>query len=203
MSRQIESAAYHEAGHMTAAIVQAMPIRAKGLHVDMAGNGVAYYFDRPESDLGMTPLDMRERKLTIIALFAAHPAQLRFYPECQQNGWSKDLVRIETLSRQMHYSDEEGQIAIRKDLRDRANKLIDKHWLIVEGLAKTLLGKSGTPMSLEEINGGWGVGPMERFMSGLEIVEFFAKHNIRAKIVSDDARDYDSTQDVPHYDSLA
>lgn len=31
MSKQIESAAYHEAGHITAAVVQAMPIRASGI----------------------------------------------------------------------------------------------------------------------------------------------------------------------------
>jgi hypothetical protein len=40
-------------------------------------------------------------------------------------------------------------------------------------------------------------------MHSPEIVEFFARHNIAVKVVGDDARNYDSTQDVPHYDSLA
>ncbi len=86
MSREVEGGAYHEAGHVTAAVVQAMPLRQAGLHVDLHGHGCANYFDRPNSDPGMTQLDHRERKLTIVALYAAHVAQLRFYPECDKTG---------------------------------------------------------------------------------------------------------------------
>jgi len=58
VSKQFESAAYHAAGHMTAAVVHSMPIREAGTYVDLRGNGVAKYFDRSEEKLGMTLLDM-------------------------------------------------------------------------------------------------------------------------------------------------
>jgi hypothetical protein len=74
VSKHNRSAAYHEAGHITAAIVQAMPINPRGIFVDLGGHGVANYFCREPGDLGMTPTDFRERKLTIIALFAGHVA---------------------------------------------------------------------------------------------------------------------------------
>jgi hypothetical protein len=194
---QIESAAYHEAGHMTAAIVQAMPIRATGLHVDLCGHGCADYFERSVGDLAETDDDQRERKCTIIALYAGHAAQLKVYPECQQGGWINDLQKIQGLICEMHPSGD-----TQEEWRHRAEKLVDDHWPIIEELAKTLLSKSCTFMSHEDAR--WGIGPLKRHMPGLEIVEFFARHNIRVKIVGDDVRNYDSTQDVPpHYDSLA
>jgi hypothetical protein len=193
--KQIESAAYHEAGHMTAAAVQAMPIRATGLHVDLCGNGCADYFERSLGDLAVTDVDQRERKCTIIALCAGHAAQLKFYPECQQGGWINDLQKIQGLICEMHPSGD-----TQEEWRHRAEKLVDDHWPIIEELAKTLLSKSCTFMTPED---AWGIGPLKRQMPGPEVVELFARHGIRAKIVSDDARDYDSTLDVPHYDSLA
>jgi hypothetical protein len=202
VSKQIESAAYHEAGHIIAAVVQAMPIRASGMYVDLSGCGVANYFDRPESDLEMTALDMIERKRTIIALYSAHPAQLRFYPEVEKSGWMKDLVRIGTLSRQLHPTDEDAQIAVRKELLNRAERLVDKFWPIVEELATALLAKSPTPMPPEEIAVKWGTGPV-RNLSGSEIAGHFAKHNIHAIILDQITQRYESTQAVPHYDSLA
>jgi hypothetical protein len=201
-SKQVESAAYHEAGHMTAAIVQGMPIREKGLLVDLHGNGCANYFERPATDSGMTLHDMRERKFTIIALFSAHAAQLRYYPECLRNEWSNDLIKISTLSRQIHPADEAAEIAVRKELRVRANLLVDRYWLLIEELANVLLAKPYTLLSQEEF-WEWGQGPTARHMSGHEVRQLFAKHSIPAKIVDDNVRDYDSTQDVPPYDSLA
>jgi hypothetical protein len=200
--KQIESAAYHEAGHMTAAVVQGMPIRAAGLYVDLLGHGVANYFDRSEKDLGTTPLDIKELKLTMIALFAGQVAQVKFFPECDQSGWWKDLIRIGTFSRQLHPSDENLQISSRREFRERAKNLIDKHWTIVEELGKALLAKPSCPMPPEESAEPWGFGEV-RHMTGEEVVEFFARHKVRTKIVDDATRDYDSTQDVPHYDSLS
>jgi hypothetical protein len=199
MSKQIESVAYHEAGHMTAAVVQSMPLRESGLHVDLNGHGSADFFARPEGDLGMTEADDRDRKFTIIALQSAHMAQLRFYPDCQQDAWQHDLGRIERLTREMYTTGEEGQIAIARS-KERAKRLVDDHWPIIAELAKTLLSKACTPMSHEDTR--WGSGSTKHHMRGAEIVEFFAAHNIPAKVI-DDGVIYDSTQDVPHYDSLA
>jgi hypothetical protein len=202
LAKHIASAAYHEAGHMTAAVVQAMPIRASGLYVDFQGCGVANYFERPVADLGMTELDLKERKLTIIALFAGQIAQLKFYPACDSNGWTNDLSKIHTLCRQLQSKDEEAQIKIREDLRERTKKLIDKFWPIVEELAKALLAKPCSAMPPEEIKVGWGKGEV-RHISGQEVVALFARHNVTAKIVDDATQAYNSTLDTPHYNSLA
>jgi hypothetical protein len=202
LSKQIESAAYHEAGHMTAAVLQAMPVRAGGLYVDLRGCGVANYFDHSEADSAATPDDMRERKLTIIALFAAHAAQTRFYRECDQSGWDRDRARIKILSARIYSADEEARTEICNELWKRATELIDKHWPIVEELAKALLAKPCIPMPPEESAVGWGNGQV-RHLSGSEVVDFFAGHGIAAKVVNDGTKYYDSTQDVPHYDSLA
>jgi hypothetical protein len=199
---QIESAAYHEAGHITAAVVQAMPIRASGLYVDLLGCGVANYFERPLTDLGMTDLDTKERKLTIIALFAGQVAQLKFYSGCDSSGWTNDLSNINTLCRQLQPVDEEAQNEIREDLRERTKKLINTFWHVVEELAKALLAKPCFSMPAEEVKSGWGHGEV-RNISGKEIVALFARHKIRAKIVTDGTQAYDSTRDVPHFDSLA
>jgi hypothetical protein len=200
---QINSAAYQEAGHMTAAVLQAMPIRSKGLYIDLYGHGVANYFDRPETDLGMTALDIRERKLTIIALFAAHPAQQRFFAGCEKVGWFKDLTRITALSQQICPSDEIAQAAVRRDLLGRATKLVDLHWHIIQKLAETLLATPCIPIPSEEITVGWGTGPEVRHMGGNDIVDFFSGYKIPAKVVDDSTSSYDSSRDVPYYDSLA
>jgi hypothetical protein len=51
MSKDVESAAYHEAGHIVAAVVQKMPIRQAGIDVDLCGCGCAYYFHREVGDI--------------------------------------------------------------------------------------------------------------------------------------------------------
>jgi hypothetical protein len=203
MTKQFDSAAYHEVGHVTAAVVQAMPLRQSGLYIDLFGHGVAKYFERPLSDLGMTDLDHRERKFTMIALYAAHMAQLRFCPEADRNGWADDMGKIRTFSRQMYQNDESAQIALQEEMQQRAKRLVDRYWPIIDELAEILLAKPCTQMSQEDINLKWGCGSLVRHMSGNEIVEFFNKHAIRAKVVDDNVSGYDSTQDKPIYDSLA
>jgi hypothetical protein len=196
--QQVESAAYHEAAHMTAAIVQGMPIRLTGVHIGEYGHGCSDYFDRPVGDLGLSNIDEVERKRTIIALFAAHAAQVRFYPDCDRTGWGHDLTKMRKLMLEMHPG---GNQQAQDDLEARAKKLVNAHWGIIEGLAKTLLSKPLVPMLGDET--AWGIGPFKRTVSGAELVEFFADRNIKAKIVNDDVRNYDSTRDQPPYDSLA
>jgi hypothetical protein len=103
----------------------------------------------------------------------------------------------------MYHDDELAQIEVQFEMKQRAEKLVDAHWPIIEELAKGLLAKPSMPMTQETINARWGIGPVERNINGEELVAFFAKHNIKAKIVDDTIHSYDSTQDVPHYNSLA
>jgi hypothetical protein len=200
MSQQFDSAAYHEAGHITAAVVQAMPLREKGVHVDLDGNGKAFYFEKLTADSGMTESDHRERKVSIISIYAAHMAQLKFYPACEQSGWREDTQKIRAFARWISQNDIEQQ-QLEEDLRARAKKLVDVHWPMIEEFAQTLLAKPCTPMSQEDYR--WGTGGFKRHMPGAEIVEFFARRGIHTKVVGDDVLNYDSTHDIPHYDSLA
>jgi hypothetical protein len=87
-------------------------------------------------------------------------------------------------------------------MKKRAEVLVNKFWPIIEELATTLLSKPCTPMP-EKDTAVWGMGTVKRNMLGSEIVELFSRHNIRAVVVTDDVRDYDSTRESPHYDSLA
>lgn len=46
ISKYVQSAAYHEAGHATVAALQGMPLQQGGIHVDSEGSGVSYYWHR-------------------------------------------------------------------------------------------------------------------------------------------------------------
>jgi hypothetical protein len=201
MSKQVESAAYHEAGHIVAAVLQAMPLRETGVHVDLYGHGCADYFQKVPEDVDTTDLDNRERKLTMIALFAAHMAQLKFYPDCESDGWVNDLARIRIFAGQIYPNDPLAQLEVQQQMRQRASKLVDKHWPLIEELAKTLLAKPYAAMSPDDMK--WGIGKYKRNMLGKEIKDFFSERGIAAKVIGDDVRNYDSTQDPPYYDSLA
>ncbi|HEY0703931.1 MAG TPA: hypothetical protein VGD60_14275 [Candidatus Acidoferrales bacterium] len=196
MSRRENSVAYHEAGHITAAVVLAMPIETTGLQIDLCGHGCAGYFSRLTGDLAVTEVDLREREFTIITLYAAHTAQLRFDPDCRQDNWRSDLEKAKALVRELHSTQNE-EVAAHDSLRRRAAKLVGDHWPIIAELATVLLSKACVPLSQEDTK--WGMGSHKRQMMGAEIVEFFAQHNIRAKIIHDSKARYDSTQDTPPY----
>jgi hypothetical protein len=198
MSKQVESTAYHEAGHMTAAVVQGMPIRVTGLHVDLHGHGCADYFDREPGDPATNDVDQVERKRTIIALYAAHEAQRKFYPEVFVGSWLYDLSKIQMLIDEMGLDKQQAQ-AVRDDLNARAAMLVERFWALIEDLAKALLSKDRTMRLAEDT---WGSGTEKQQMSGSEVVEFFARQGIPAQVVGDGDRNLDSTQIVPFYDSL-
>lgn len=199
MSKQVESAAYHEAGHLTAAVVQGMPIRTLGLDVDLYGNGCANYFQREPGDSSNTVLDETERKRTIIALYSAHAAQLRFYPSASQGGWSDDFRRIRQLTNEMDLDQTQAQV-LQEDLRKRASRLVEKFWAVIEELAKEVLSKPCVPLLATE---SWGLGDQKRNLPSAEIIEIFKRHGTTAHVIADCVKKVDSTQHPPHYDPLA
>ena len=76
LARQAESAAYHEAGHVVAAVIQHMPLRERGLHVDTEGSGISYYWHRLPGNPGSSHQDQLEREQTIIAIYAGWASQM-------------------------------------------------------------------------------------------------------------------------------
>ena len=119
LPKKFDSAAYHEAAHVTAAVVQAMPLRATGIHVDLYGNGCAEYFDRAAGDFGQTERDKIERMRTVIALFAGQIAQLKFCSDCDRSGWGSDLAKIRNLLSEMY---PEGSKEVEDELRAKAER---------------------------------------------------------------------------------
>jgi len=75
-----DSAAYHEAGHMTAAVVQAMPIQPRGMHVDVDRRGIAHYWMRTPGDKANLLIDQIERKRSIVTLYAGWISERTFCP---------------------------------------------------------------------------------------------------------------------------
>ena len=198
MLNQVASAAYHEGGHMTAAVVQGMPIRVTGLHVDLNGNGSADYFHREPGDFATDFVDQIERRRTIIALYAAHEAQRKFYPEVSTDGWTHDLFKVDKLIEEMGLDKQEAQVT-REDLKARAGRLVEKFWTEIEDLAKTLLSRNCVARLPEDT---WGTGSEKRQIPGIEVAEFFRRHGIPAQVVPDGFGNFESKQIVSFYDSL-
>jgi len=205
LSEYRNSAAYHEAGHMSAAVLQGMPLQDRGLHVDPNGRGIAYYWQREPGDPGMTEQDQIERKRTIVAIYAAHIAQEKVFPDCPEHGWTKDRDTVRKLLVEMHPNDTEARGQTASEMWDRAEKLVALYWNIIEAQAKALLAKSWTPQPPVEIQENWSQGEAttEKQMTGAEIVAFFEGFGIPAAIRQLSQGTCDSTTLAPYYDSLA
>ena len=176
-ARYIESAAYHEAGHITAAVIQEMPLRERGIHVDLKGSGISLYWRRTPGNLENTEQDRIERELTITAVFAGWVAQKTFFPDTPESDWDGDRREVGLLLDEMYSNDVNARTASQAELWEKASKLVAQHWSGIESLAKTLWAKPTTQQSPAEIAQNWSHGQttLEKCMSGSEVVEFFKK----------------------------
>ncbi len=184
----LESTAYHEAGHTTAAVLQRMPLRERGIHVDMEGSGVSYYRHRSPGDPRRSREDQLEREQTIIALYSGIAAQRKFFPECpDEEAWSSDMATIRAVVEEMHPAELTAGSATLIDLQERAEQLVADNWSTVERLASTLLAKDNTALPEIEIQEGWSRGKKatEKFMPSAEIVEFFERLGIAVLVLPD------------------
>jgi hypothetical protein len=182
----LKSTSYHEAGHTTAAVLQRMPLRERGIHVDMEGSGVSYYCHRLPGDPGRTRKDQLEREQTIIALYSGIAAQKKFFPQCpDEESWTSDMVTIRSLLEEMHPTDVAARSAAQTDLQASAEKLVADNWPLIDELASTLLKKQNTPLPANEVQEGWSRGTkgIEKFMPGSEIKEFYEKFGIVVSIL--------------------
>jgi hypothetical protein len=183
-ARYIESAAYHEAGHVTAAVVQKMPLQEHGVHIDVKGNGITYYWHRTPGDLENTEQDRVERELTISAIYAGQAAQQKVFPDCPDTNWANDRREISVLLDEMNLPNAETRTAMEATLWERACKLVNEHWSLIESLAKALLAKPTTVQPLIEIQRNWSHGQtnLEKWMDGSEIVQFFKKMGVSCNV---------------------
>lgn len=189
-ARYIDSAAYHEAGHMTAAADQGMPLSSHGIHIDPQGNGISYYWHREPGDPTNSPRDQEERERTIVALYAGRIAQQKFFPDAPQEAWEADDGKIEALLDEMCTAD---RSAIAARLLEQARGLVERRWHVIEALAGALLAKPLSPQSERETHKNWsrGQSSVEKRMSASEVAEFFNNFRIQTSIVPDSVGNYD------------
>jgi hypothetical protein len=177
-----ESAAYHEAGHVTAAVLQRLPLQAGGIHIDLEGCGISYYCHRVPGDLRNSNEDHLEREKTIIALFAAWAAQRTFLPTFEEcDFWDSDKATADALLREMQSPAPEDADAA---LWASAKRLVELNRTIIDELAKSLLDKSITPMPESEVQMGWSSSKTrrEKCMSCTEVVSFFKRFGIECLV---------------------
>lgn len=160
---------------MTAAVVQAMPIQPRGIHVDAARKGVSHYWMRNPGDLTSSVKDILERKRSVATIYAAWIAERKFYPSCPDDGWGNDRDKVRLLLEEIHGGDCERRRATAEDLWHRAEKLVDEFYPVIEALAKTLLAKPFQILPAEERNAQppWTDVAEGRSMSGDEVRAFY------------------------------
>lgn len=191
------NAAYHEAGHVTAAVLQDMHLRDRGIHVDSRGSGISYYCHRSPGDPANSAIDQLERERTIIALFAGIISQKKFLLEHPgKEAWASDRATICALLEELHPSDPAARSAAQNDLEERAERLVSQNWKVIEDLVSALLAKAYTPMPPIEIAEGWSrdKARIEKSMCGSEVVGFFKQFQIAALIRREEVEPLDEVR---------
>jgi len=184
ISKYVQSAAYHEAGHATVAALQGMPLQQGGIHVDSEGSGVSYYWHRSPGSPARLSSDQLERQRTVIALYAGWISQTKYFEDadCPQDAWASDRTTICKLLEEMHPTHPAARSAAQVELRSKAGEIVSQNWLAIGRLASALLAKPETPQPPTEIAAGWSQGKrkVERWMRGSEVAELLRKFGIPA-----------------------
>jgi hypothetical protein len=178
----VNSAAFHEAGHVVIAALQGLWLRARGMHVDLEGNGIAYYGHRLPGDLSNSAEDQQEREKTIVALHAGRIAQVRVFPECPDANWAGDENVVRALLDEMYTSDLNVRSAAAQRLQQQAQELVRGHWAPIHSLATELLSKPSTEQPPIEIEENWSHGKtrLERWIPASEVVQILRSYGIVA-----------------------
>jgi len=173
LAQNARSAAYHETGHMVAAVLQGLPLRDAGIHIDLEGSGVSYYCHRLPGNQVTSEIDTVEREKTTIAIYAAWVAQKKHFPDCEDgDSWESDRTVVTGLLRELKPASPK---VTQRMLWERAEQLVQANWPTIEGLALDLLAKPVMALTQLEFNKGWSKGTkmQERSMSRAEVETFF------------------------------
>jgi hypothetical protein len=173
----VESCAYHEAGHIVIAAVQAIPLRQRGIRIDEVGNGLAcYHFRVPDgsSNLGRN----EEREKTIRATKAGYLAQKKFYPECRPASAHFDVDAVRKLLDEMYPGSASFDAHTR--LHAEAITLIEEHWDAIKATGEALWSKEWKYQALAERR--WSLQLREKSIEGPEILSLLKRFNIAANI---------------------
>jgi hypothetical protein len=168
------AAAYHEAGHVVAAVTQGLPLQPDCIHLSTTGVGIACIFQRNPGDLALSADDTEERERTIKLLKAGYLAGVRADPFHDLVRASDDRCKEQALLGEM-YKDDVLRAAENERLKSEATVLVEKNWPAIDAIAKRVLALPLTARSVEA-TAIWdeSEGPYERLMSGREIAEILA-----------------------------
>ena len=180
------AAAHHEAGHIVIAAVSELRLRATGIILDAAAEGLACYCNDPKGSDAM-------RKRILAATFAGFYAEKRCreqYGLCpRQEDWLSMGDGWEANRLLMGISDEnliEGSVAITGDEAKRqSRKLVAENWPTIESVAKALLAKEWGPMPEFKSEDQWSKETTVKQLRGEEIVGILAQCDIRPVCVSE------------------
>lgn len=180
--KYVESAAYHEAGHITIAAAQQIPLKERGIRIDQKGSGVSNYkVAKPNGTANAGPDAKREK--TIQSTQAGYIAQakyyLRFFDRLPESGSSSDTDGINGLVEEM-YSDRNACEDAKAKLFKEAEQLVEQHWQAIEALAQTLLKKEWTSQAPPSGERRWSTQLREKKMDGSEIAAFLQQFQILA-----------------------
>ena len=198
--KYVESAAYHEAGHVVVAAVQDMPLRNLGVHIDSLGCGKAFYWRRlPDGSRNNCGSDL-ERERTIISASAGLIAQKRFYSHSLRNDVERymevcakdDTALIIELLEEMYSGDRHAWFSARASLHSESIRLVELHGRAVDALAKHILTRERVPRDRQtDKDGRWSVDDREKWLHGCEIVPVLELFKISAFIVDDSRGSYE------------
>lgn len=174
--------AYHEAGHVVAAVVQGLPLANGGMRIDDRGHGISRFCIRTLGEGGNSEQDQIERDKSIVALLAGMVAQLRFCPDYNDpQSWSDDSEKINRLLGEIKTSQGSPKWL---ELSKEANRIIVDYWSLVKDLAENLFNAPVSSMSQEEFDTGQYPRFMQcqKYLSSEKISQFFRSGKINCKI---------------------
>jgi hypothetical protein len=183
-NRYVESAAYHEAGHIVIAAVQQIPLKDHGIHIDQKGSGFAHFKAmRPEGSRNLGGEARREE--TIRSAQAGYIAQERFYlrfnDRLPPSGAHFDVNDINGLVEEM-YSGRTACEEAKVRLWNEAKQLVENRWGVIEALAQALLKKEWSDQAPALGERRWSTQLREKKMEGLEVVAFLKERQISASL---------------------
>jgi hypothetical protein len=177
----VESAAYHEAGHMVVAALCSFPLRRCGLRIDEKGFGLASY-TKPEGPKSPDIIDG-----IIVAADAGYVAQWEFwrwmnYPAetFPSDGSHADFGEIDELLRERHPSNGMEYRSDRERLRERCEVRVRDNWRVVDALASALWKKDWAPQAPCETK--WSHQCCEKSIEGEEVIDLLGELGIVARI---------------------
>jgi hypothetical protein len=189
-----ESTAFHEAAHEVICIAQDIPIRELGLRIDSKGHGVSHTYRRNAGNPDNTETDVRERKESIILLFAGYWGQVRIFPDLERAAIAHDQSQIDALLDEMHLHESAEWYAAKDRLRDESERLVAEHWPAIDAVATALWGKPWKNREeLPQAEMGWSDDRIEKSLNAKEVEAIVRPFGLNPMIRPDSAGSYTRT----------